>query len=54
MYRLDDIDNIKKNISNIQEQAQYIFKTTYEPTLNEYNDVMKYILEFIRNKKKII
>jgi hypothetical protein len=30
MYRIEDVDNIKKNISNIQDEAHYIFKTTYK------------------------
>jgi hypothetical protein len=54
MYRIEDIDNIKKNISNIQDQAHYVFKTNYEPTLSEYKEVMDCILEFIKNKKRII
>ncbi len=54
MYRIEDIDNIKKNISNIQDEAHYIFKTTYEPTIGEYKQVMDCILEFIKIKKRII
>lgn len=54
MYRIEDIDNIKKNINNIQDKAHYIFKTTYEPTLGEYKEVMDCILEFIKMKKRII
>ncbi len=54
MYRIEDIETIKNNISSIQDQAHYIFKTTYEPTLGEYKDVMDCILEFIKIKKRII
>lgn len=54
MYRIEDIDNVKKNISYIQDKAQHIFKTTYEPTLTEYKEVMECILDFIKNKKRIV
>jgi hypothetical protein len=54
MYRLEDIDIIKKNISDIQSKANYVFKTTYEPTLIEYKDVLNCILQFIKEKKRII
>jgi len=54
MYRLEDIEKVKRNISKIQEESQIAFKTNYEPTITEYKEVVKYILEFIKEKKRII
>ena len=54
MYRLDDVEDIKKNISKIQEKSLIEFKTKYEPTISEYKETMNYVLEFIKEKKKII
>tara|TARA_B110000971_G_C19966976_1_gene480717 strand:- start:64 stop:1416 length:1353 start_codon:yes stop_codon:yes gene_type:complete len=54
MYRDEDIDRIKLNIDNIAEQALTIYKTNYEPTLSESNEVYKELLNFIREKKRII
>ena len=54
MYRDEDIDKIKLNIDNIAEQAMTIYKTNYEPTLSESNKVYKELLNFIREKKRII
>ena len=54
MYRIEDIDNIKKNIGQIQDDAMLTYKTNYEPTLVESKSVYKYILEFIKLKKRII
>lgn len=54
MYRIEDINIIKKNIGEIQNNADYVYKTTYEPTMTEYNNVIKHILEFIKLKKRII
>ncbi len=54
MYRFEDIENIKTNMSYIQEAALTKYKTTYEPTLDESREIYKYILEFIKKKKRII
>ena len=54
MYRDEDIDKIKLNIDNIAEQAMTIYKTNYEPTLSESKEVYKELLNFIREKKRII
>ena len=35
MYRKEDIDDIKKNIGKIQDNAMLTYKTNYEPTLTE-------------------
>lgn len=54
MYRLEDIEQVKKNISKIQEESLITFKTNYEPTFTEYKETQKYILQFIKEKKRII
>ena len=54
MYRIEDIDEIKKNINNIQDDAMLVYKTNYEPTLTESKSVYNYVLEFIKLKKRII
>lgn len=54
MYRKEDIDDIKKNIGKIQDNAMLTYKTNYEPTLTESKSVYNYILEFIKSRKRII
>jgi hypothetical protein len=54
MYREDDIEKIKLNIDNISTKAMTIYKTNYEPTLAESQEVYKELLNFIKEKKKII
>lgn len=54
MYRKEDIDDIKKNIGKIQDNAMLTYKTNYEPTLTESKLVYNYILEFIKSRKRII
>lgn len=54
MYRIEDIDNIRKNIGQIQDEAMLTYKTNYEPTLTESKSVYNYILEFIKSRKRII
>lgn len=54
MYRYEDINILKTNISKIKDDAIRIYKTTYEPTLDEYKKVLSVILKFIKDKKKII
>jgi hypothetical protein len=54
MYRLEDIDQVKIDVSKIQEKSLILFKTNYEPTIDEYKQVTQYILEFIKMKKRII
>lgn len=54
MYREEDIDILKLNIGDIQEKAFIIYKTNYEPTYEESKNVYKYILEFIKEKKRIV
>jgi hypothetical protein len=54
MYRIEDIDKVKQNINNITEKAQIVFKNIQEPTIKEYNEIINYILEYIKNNKNII
>ncbi len=54
MYREEDIDQIKLNVEYIKEQAMIKYKSENEPTYDESNNVYKTLLEFIKNKKKII
>ena len=54
MYRLEDIDHVKKNIHAIQETSLINFRTKYEPTISEYKEVRNHILEYIKINKKII
>jgi hypothetical protein len=54
MYRYEDINILKTNIGKIKDDAIRIYKTTYEPTLEEYKKVSTVILKFIKDKKKII
>lgn len=54
MYRGEDIEIIKDNIDNIAEEAMIIYKTNNEPTYEESKIVYKIILDFIKDKKRII
>ncbi len=54
MYRIEDIDYVKKNIGKIQDEAMLTYKQNYEPTLTESKSVYNYILEFIKSRKRII
>jgi hypothetical protein len=54
MYRIEDIEKIKININDIQEKAIISYKSNFEPTLIESKEIYKYILEYIKNKKRLI
>jgi hypothetical protein len=54
MYRKEDIEIIKLNIDNIAEKAMFIYKTNNEPTYEESKKIYTVILDFIKNKKRII
>jgi len=54
MYREEDIKQIKLNIENIKEHAMIKYKMENEPTFEESKNVYNTLLEFIKNKKKII
>ena len=54
MYRDEDINIIKLNIDTIMEEAMNTYKTSNEPTYEESNKIYKVILNFIKDKKRII
>ena len=54
MYREEDIEIIKLNIDDISDKAMYTYKSNNEPTYEESNNVYKVILDYIKNKKKIV
>jgi hypothetical protein len=54
MYREEDIEQIKLNIDNIVDDATFIYKTNYEPTLLEAKESYDIILNYIIKKKRII
>jgi len=54
MYREDDINKIRLNIDTIAEKAMIIYKNNYEPTIFESNEIYKEILNYIKNKKRIV
>ena len=55
MYRDKDLNVIKANINNIQDEAMKVFTENYkEPTNEEYSKVKKVILDFMNNKKRIL
>lgn len=54
MYREEDIEIIKSNIDDIVEKAMVNYKTNNEPTYDESTRVYSVILDFIKNKKRII
>lgn len=54
MYRPEDYDIITKNISNVAKEAQILSKKILEPTIDEYNNAVKVILNYVKDKKLII
>ena len=54
MYNQDDIDLIRKNIDIIKDDAMKNKLEIMEPTMTEFKEVYKVILEFIKKKKRII
>ena len=54
MYREEDIEIIKLNIDDISDKAMYTYKSNNEPTYEESNNVYKVIIDYIKNKKKIV
>ena len=54
-YSIDEMALIKNNIPNIQKKAEAIFNSKFlEPKEDEYTMVRKIILNFIKEKKRII
>jgi hypothetical protein len=54
MYRSVDEEAILKNLSNLEDNAAQIYLNNYEPTLKEINSVYADIMNFIKEKKRII
>jgi hypothetical protein len=55
MMRPEDVEVFKKNIDNITDKASEIFITNFgEPTKEEYTKVKKVIINFIKEKKRIV
>jgi len=54
LYTQHDIDVIGDNIDILMKEADKVVKTVNEPTLDEFNSVIKVIEEFIRKKDRII
>ena len=54
MYRQKDIDNIMNHIDDIKNGASTIYKTFYEPTINEISQVYKAIIKYIQDNNKIV
>jgi hypothetical protein len=54
MYRHIDEEAILKNLSNLEDNAKQIYLNNYEPTINEIKSVYADIMNFIKEKKRII
>ena len=54
MYRQKDMDTIIENINDIKNEASYIYKNYYEPTINEISQVYNAIIDYIKKNKKIV
>ena len=54
MYRQTDLDNIKKNMDYIKEEAFKKTEQIIEPTRKEYNEVYISILDFIKKSRRIV
>ena len=54
MFRLEDIEEINKNIDKIKRNAENEYKIHNEPTYNEIKKTYEFIKNFIIKRKKII
>ena len=54
MYRHVDEEAILKNLSNLEDNAAQIYLNNYEPTIKEIKSVYADIMNFIKEKKRII
>jgi hypothetical protein len=54
MYRVQDEEIILKNLSNLEDKAKQIYLNNYEPTIHEIKSVYSEILNFIKERKRII
>ena len=54
MYRQSDLDDIKKNINHIEDEAMKKKLEILEHTIKEFNEVYSVIVDYIKMKRKII
>ena len=54
MYRQKDINTIMENIDDIKNGASTIYKSHYEPTINEISKVYNAIKKYIKDNNKIV
>jgi hypothetical protein len=54
MYRVVDEEVILKSLSSLEDKAKQIYLNTYEPTIHEIKSVYNDILNFIKERKRII
>ncbi len=54
MYRAIDEEAILKNLSSLEDEAKQIYLNTYEPTIREIKSVYNEIMNFIKEKRRII
>jgi hypothetical protein len=54
LYREKDIEAINENIYKIMDEASKKQLETLEPTIKEFHEIMKDIMDFIREKKRIV
>ena len=54
MYRPIDEEIILKNLSSLEDNAKQIYLNNYEPTIKEIKSVYSDIMNFIKEKKRII
>jgi hypothetical protein len=54
MYRPIDEEIILKNLSKLEEEAKMIYLNKYEPTIHEIRNVYNDIMNFIKDKNRII
>lgn len=54
LYDLKSIEIIKNNIKNIEDDGKKAKAIKLKPNIDEYNNVIKIILEFIKKEKRII
>jgi hypothetical protein len=54
MYRPVDEEAILKNLSSLEDNAKQIYLNNYEPTIHEIKSVYADIMNFIKEKRRII
>lgn len=54
LYTQHDIDVIGDNIDILMKEADQIVQKNYEPTIDEFNSIIKEMETFIKKKNRII